>query len=68
MEKTLKRKKNAFYKEKHDLVGPDLAAAINEAITIVTSTETNVALVGTGDFMDEADLNEKYKIIGKAMM
>ena len=53
--------KKTFYKNFGNLVGEDLIARLQETITECKKTSSLVEFEGTGDFLDEIDLREKYK-------
>ena len=50
-----------FFKDSHELVGGDLAAAIQVRVKEVRRTNFAQSFRGTGKFFDEDDLRDKYK-------
>ena len=50
-----------FNSSAKNLMGDDLTKLITETLEVVTKEENEVTLVGTGDYLDEADLKDKYK-------
>ena len=53
--------RQAFYKNANGLLAEDLGKLVEEAVAEHTQSTSHVELVGTGDFIDEADLKERYK-------
>jgi len=50
-----------FYQENHAKYGQDLEALVEHAVTEVLKTRVTVTFGGSGLFLDEADLDDKYR-------
>lgn len=53
--------KKEFYQNYQTLAGPDLLARLQETVTESKRRSSAVEFVGTGEYLDEADMNERYK-------
>ena len=53
--------KRAFYIDAQDAQGGELVAKMQETIMQSASKRSSVKFVGTGDWIDEQDLNTKYR-------
>ena len=59
--KVTENEKKEFYKKYQEQAGPDLLTRLQETVTESKKTSSAVSFEGTGDFLDEIDLEEKYK-------
>ena len=53
--------KREFYKKYQDSMGENLVARMQETVTESKRVASSVEFVGTGEYFDEADMNEKYQ-------
>lgn len=54
-----------FFKNSANMMGKDLASAVDEHITRTSKRESETGFIGTGEWLDEHDLREKYKHKGE---
>ena len=52
--------KEVFMRQAADFLGTDLKQRLNEAIVVSNNKRTTATFVEDGDFLDEADLSDKY--------
>ena len=55
-----KDEREKFFRDQHALMGDGLAAVMETLVTSKTTTTTTMSFKGTGEFLDKADLTEKY--------
>lgn len=53
--------KKEFYQKYKEMAGQDLLTRLQETVTEHKKTSSAVSFEGTGDYIDEIDLDEKYK-------
>ena len=56
-----KAKRVDWFQTKHELMGPDLKSELSNLVEEEKTNKTELKLVGTGDWLDEVELEEKYK-------
>ena len=54
-------KRREWFRENHASFGLELTASLTQLHTEIQETASTVELVGTGDFLDEDDLKERYR-------
>eukprot|EP00435_Cladocopium_sp_Y103_P000455 s2333_g1.t1 len=54
-------KMKEFYQKYKELAGPDLLTRLQETVTESKKTSSVVSFEGTGEFLDEIDLDKKYQ-------
>ena len=59
--KVTENERKEFYQKYKELAGSDLLTRLQETVTESKRTNSAVSFEGTGDFLDEIDLEEKYK-------
>jgi hypothetical protein len=55
-----KQEKTDFFAKNRNTMGYDLSVAVQDVISRVLKTSDEVEFKGTGEFLDEADIREKY--------
>jgi hypothetical protein len=55
-----REEKTDFFAKNRGTMGYDLSVAVQDVITRVLKTSDEVEFKGTGEFLDEADIREKY--------
>ena len=55
-----KDEREKFFRDEHAAMGDALAAAMETVVSSKTTTTNTVSFKGTGEFLDEQDLSEKY--------
>ena len=56
-----KEKKAEFFQKSHLLMGRDLSASLTDTIAQMQTESSELVFTGTGDWLDEADLRQKYE-------
>jgi len=56
-----KEKKAEFFQKSHLLMGRDLSASLTDTISQMQIESSELVFTGSGDWLDEADLRQKYE-------